>query len=316
MPDILRVERRARVTAPALDDARWRHAFADVNGVRLHYVEAAAAGPLVVLLHGFPEFWYAWRRQILPLAAAGFRVVALDMRGYNLSGKPRAVSAYAVRTLVEDLHALILSLGSARAHLVGHDWGAGVAWAFAMRHPEALARLAILNGPHPINLMKGLLNPLQLARSWYMFFFQLPRWPEYVARRNGYAVLLEPFRRLPARARWEPYEYEAYVEAFEQPGALRAMINYYRAMFRPGGAVSLRPIDAEVLILWGEQDAYLGRALARPNAHWVRRARVEYFPGAGHFIQHEAPELVNDQLIRFLSSEDHGASVANPPPLA
>src|SRR4051812_20833869 len=129
--DTLPGERRADVDAPALDDARWRHAYADVNGVRLHYVEAGA-GPLVLLLHGFPEFWYAWRRQILPLAAAGLRVVAPDLRGFNLSGKPEGVAAYRVKTLVADLHALILSLDSARASVVGHDWGAGVAWAFAM----------------------------------------------------------------------------------------------------------------------------------------------------------------------------------------
>lgn len=304
MVDTLPSERRVDVDAPALDDARWRHAFADVNGVRLHYVEAGT-GPLVLLLHGFPEFWYAWRRQILPLAAAGFRVVAPDMRGFNLSDKPEGVAAYGVKALVADLHALILSLESNRASIVGHDWGAGVAWAFAMRHPEALERLAILNGPHPIELMKGLLSPRQLARSWYMFFFQLPWLPEYLAQRNGHALLLEPFRRLPAKAHWGQYQEEAYQEAFEQPGALRAMIHYYRAMFRPGSAVSLRPIGSEVLILWGEQDAYLGRLLAKPSARWVPRARVEYLPEAGHFIQHEEPERVNERLIQFLTSEYH-----------
>jgi pimeloyl-ACP methyl ester carboxylesterase len=299
-----------RHSALALDDARWRHAFSDVNGVHLHYVEAGA-GPLVVLLHGFPEFWYAWRRQILPLAAAGFRVVAPDLRGFNLSGKPEAVAAYGLRTLVKDLHALIVSFGAARTSIVGHDWGAAVAWAFAMRHPEALERLAILNGPHPGSLLKGLRSPRQLVRSWYMFFFQLPWLPEYAARRNGHALLLEPFRRLPAAARWDKAEEEAYQKAFEQPGALRAMINYYRAMFRAGSAVRLKPIDSEVLISWGERDAYLGRSLAQPSAHWVPRARVEYLPEAGHFIQHEEPDLVNERLIDFLATKYRRANAEN-----
>jgi epoxide hydrolase 4 len=286
--------------APAPDDARWQHGFVELNGIRLHYVEAGA-GPLVVLLHGFPEFWYAWRRQILPLAAAGFRVVAPDLRGYNLSDKPRGVRAFGLRSVVDDLHGLIVRLGAARASVVGHDICAGVAWAFAMRYPEVLVRLGALNGPHPVNMFKGLFHPLQLSRSWYMFFFQMPWLPEYAAGRRNHALLLEPFERLSRASRWAPYEYEAYRRAFAQPGALQAMINYYRAMFRPTGAVTLKPIHAEVLVLWGEQDAYLRRELAQPSGRWVPRARVEYFPQSGHFIQHELPEAVNARLIQFLN---------------
>ncbi|MEO8181361.1 MAG: alpha/beta hydrolase [Deltaproteobacteria bacterium] len=286
--------------APAMDDPRWQHGFAEVNGVRLHYVEAGA-GPLVLLLHGFPEFWYTWRRQILPLAAAGFRVVAPDLRGYNSSDKPRGIGAYRLRTVVDDVYALMTSLGATRANVVGHDWGAGIAWAFAMRHPGALIRLGILNGPHPVQMMRALRNPLQLLKSWYMFFFQLPWLPEYVARRNNYALLFEPFESLPAGARWTLYEHEAYRKAFEQPGALHAMINYYRAMFRPSGVVRLKPVDTEALVLWGAQDPYLGRGLAQPGVRWAPRARVEYFPDAGHFIQHERPEAVNERLIQFLN---------------
>jgi pimeloyl-ACP methyl ester carboxylesterase len=286
--------------APAENDPRWQHHFAKVNGVRLHYV-AAGSGPLVLLLHGFPEFWYGWRRQILALAAAGFRVVAPDLRGYNLSDKPRGVAAYAMRTLVSDVQKLIAHLGCSEASLIGHDWGAGIAWAFAMRHPSAVTRLGILNGPHPLSMLLGLPRPSQLLKSWYMFFFQLPRLPERMARRNGYAILLEPYERLPPSARFTSAEKLAYRRAFGQPGALTAMIDYYRALFRPRGAVPLATIEAEVLVLWGEQDAYLGRALARPSPRWVPRARVEYYSGVGHFIQHEAPGQVNARLIRFLN---------------
>jgi epoxide hydrolase 4 len=299
---------------PPEDDPGWQHRFADLGSVRLHYVEAGPPGtnatgtnttgtntaPLVVLLHGFPEFWYAWRRQILPLAAAGFRVVALDLRGYNLSDKPRGIASYGMRVVVDDVLELIRQLGAPRASLVGHDFGAGVAWAFAMRHPDALERLIVLNGPHPVRMARGLCNPRQLLRSWYMFLFQLPWLPEYLARRNDHALLFAPFAALPSAAQLTPEERQAYRSALEQPGALTAMINYYRAMFRPSGAVRLRRIDAPVLVLWGDQDAYLGRALAPPGARWASRAQLEYFPGVGHFIQHEAPERVTERLIEFL----------------
>jgi pimeloyl-ACP methyl ester carboxylesterase len=278
---------------------RWRHGSVEVNGVRLHYVEAGA-GPLVVLLHGFPEFWYGWRHQIPALAAAGLRVVAPDLRGYNLSDKPRGVGAYAVVHLVADVAALIEALGAERAHVVGHDWGAGIAWALAMRHPRLVARLAVLNGPHPQRLLRGLASPRQLARSWYMFFFQLPRAPEYVLARAGYALLLQPFAQLPPSARFSERDLAEYRAAFAQPGAITAMVNYYRAMLRPGAAPRLSAVDAEVLVLWGDADPYLGSELAHPPPRWVPRARVEHFPGVGHFIQHERPDVVNARLIDFL----------------
>jgi pimeloyl-ACP methyl ester carboxylesterase len=292
-----------RTRAPGLDDPRWQHRCVDLNGVRLHYVEAGQ-GPLVVLLHGFPEFWYAWRQQIQQLAAAGFRVFAPDLRGFNFSGKPPGVSAYGLRAVVDDVHALIQSAGVARASLVGHDIGAGVAWGLAMRHPTALERLVIVNGPHPARMLLGLLNPRQLLRSWYIFFLQLPWLPEVVARARDHALLLEPFERIPAAARWSREEYDAYRRAFEQPGALHAMINYYRAMARPTAAVRLQRIEAPVLVLWGDRDPYLGRSLAEPSKKWVPRAQVEYLAGVGHFVQHEQPELLNRRIVEFLNQAE------------
>jgi pimeloyl-ACP methyl ester carboxylesterase len=289
----------ARVLAPGLEDDRWSHRFADLNGVRLHFVEAGA-GPLVVLLHGFPEFWYAWRRQILQLAAAGFRVFAPDLRGYNLSAKPRGVAAYGMRAVVADVHALIQHAGVARASVVGHDIGAGVAWALAMRHPAAVERLVIVNGPHPERMLRGMLNPRQLIRSWYIFFLQLPWLPEFVASRRHHALLLQPFDRIPEASRWSAEEYDAYRSAFDQPGALHAMINYYRAMLRPTALTRLQRIAAPVLVLWGDRDPYLGRSLAQPSRRWVPRARVEYLTGVGHFVQHEQPETLNQRVVAFL----------------
>src|SRR4029453_11928318 len=151
--------------------------FAEVGEVGLHYVEAGE-GPLVVLLHGFPEFWFSWRLQIAPLAAAGFRVVAPDLRGYNLSSRPAGVEAYGADRLAADIRGLIRELGSESALLVGHDWGGTVAWATAMNHPEVVDRLATLNAAHPRRLQQGLRNPRQLLRSSYFFSFQLPGLPE------------------------------------------------------------------------------------------------------------------------------------------
>ena len=162
-----------------------RDGYADVGDVRLHYVEAGE-GPLVVLLHGFPEFWFGWRLQIAPLAAAGFRVVAPDMRGYNLSSRPDGVKAYGADKLAADIRGLIHERGAESALLVGHDWGGTVAWTLAMNHPEVVDRLAILDAAHPRKLNEGLRHPRQLLRSWYFFFFQLPWLPERIVRADDW----------------------------------------------------------------------------------------------------------------------------------
>ena len=176
----------------------WSHHQAIVNGVRLHYVEAGE-GPLVVLLHGFPEFWYAWRDQIPALAAAGYRVVAPDMRGYNLSEKPPGVTSYRLEHLTADVAALIRQLGAERATVVGHDWGGAVAWQLPVFHPEVVERLAVLNAPHPGALLRELRTLEQLRRSWYIAFFQLPWLPE-LALRAGDAALLRRMLRQDAGA--------------------------------------------------------------------------------------------------------------------
>ena len=206
-----------------------RDGYAEIGDVRLHYVEAGE-GPLVVLLHGFPEFWYGWRRQIQPLAAAGFRVVAPDMRGYNLSSRPHDVSAYDTGPLVDDIRGLIRERGAESAMLVGHDWGGTVAWDLAMFHPEVVDRLAILNAAHPRKLSQGLHHPDQLRKSWYFFFFALPELPESVVHANHWHF----FRHFlhDARPAYTPEEMDRYVEAWSQPGAATGMINYYRSSVR------------------------------------------------------------------------------------
>jgi pimeloyl-ACP methyl ester carboxylesterase len=280
-----------------------RHGRLDVGGVTLHYVEAGR-GPLVVLLHGFPEFWYSWRWQLPALAGAGFRVVAPDLRGYNESSKPRGVAAYAADLLARDVAQLIRGLGAERAVVVGHDWGGAVAWTFAMRCPELLQRLVILNVPHPARFLRALRTPRQLRKSWYMFFFQLPRLPEASVRRANFAMLRRTFRHDPVRpGAFSDDDIERYIAALARPGALTAAINYYRALFRQDPRrmrAGFRPIEAPVLVIWGMQDRYLGAELAEPDARWAPNARVERLPDASHWVQVDRPERVNALLLDFL----------------
>ncbi|MEF2276792.1 alpha/beta hydrolase [Deinococcus sp. YIM 134068] len=273
-----------------------------VNGVRLHYVEAGeASGPLVVLLHGFPEFWRAWEGQIGPLARAGFRVVVPDLRGYNLSEKPPGVDAYRVGNLQEDVAALIRALGHERAHVVGHDWGGIVAWALAIRQPEVVERLVVLNAPHPAAFRRVARKPAQWRRSWYIFFFQLPWLPERFLHRFGAWAL----RGTNPNA-YSGEDRRLYREAWDQPGAATAMINYYRAMGRAGGTQGggrSSQVRAPTLLLWGERDVALLPELADADGlePYVPDLRVVRFPRASHWVMRDEPVRVNNLLIGFLS---------------
>ncbi len=298
------------MTALSQESPQLVHRYADLGDVRLHYVEAGS-GPLVVLLHGFPEFWYSWRYQIPALAAAGFHAVAPDMRGFNWSDKPPGVHSYRVEVLARDVERLIRACGATHAAVVGHDWGAIVAWWFAMLYPERLTRLAILNVPHPAyTLEPGLMRAAgvapwrQLLRSWYVFFFQLPWLPELALSAGNFALVRRTLRRDPVhRGTLTEEDIERYVEALAQPGALTAAVNYYRALLRRnplGVRARLRRIEVPVLVIWGEQDRYLEAGLARPPRRWVSNARVERLPDASHWVQLDRPERVNALLLSFL----------------
>ena len=203
----------------------WFRRQAIVGGLRLHWVEAGA-GPLVLLLHGFPELWLAWRRQIPALSAAGFRVVAPDLRGYNLSAKPRGVSSYRMELLAGDVANLVRHLGYERTHLVGHDWGGAIAWCVPALHPGLVERLAILNAPHPILFRKRLATLAQAKRSSYVFFFQLPFFPERSLVRHRAGFLKMMLRRDPVTpGAFSPEEIEAYREAFLVPGVVTDAVN-------------------------------------------------------------------------------------------
>jgi pimeloyl-ACP methyl ester carboxylesterase len=292
------------VAGATLEGTHLVEGYAELADVRLHFVEAGE-GPLVVLLHGFPEFWFSWRFQIPALVAAGFRVVAPDMRGYNLSSKPRRARAYDTDLLAADVCDLIHERGAERAFVAGHDWGAAAAWITAMNHPEVVERLAILNVPHPRRMLEGLRTPRQLAKSWYILFFQLPWLPELGARARGWWGWRRLFENEARPGAYTPRDIERYVEAWSQPGAPTAMINYYRAALRqtPRRAEArIRQVEAPTLVIWGQRDRHLGAELAEPErADVPNLERVVRLPEASHWVHQDEPERVSELLVEFFS---------------
>jgi pimeloyl-ACP methyl ester carboxylesterase len=271
------------------------------DGVRLHVVEAGPrTGPIVILLHGFPEFWRGWRHQIGPLTRAGFRVVVPDQRGYNLSDKPAGISAYYLERLGADVLALADSLGAAQFGLVGHDWGGIVAFWVAARHPDRIRRLAVLNAPHPDAVGPYLRrHPGQVVRSLYAAFFQLPGLPERVLSARDHAALAGALTASARPGTFPPAELARYREAWGRPGALTAMLNWYRALVRrprpPAGRITV-----PMVMIWGQLDTALSEGLARASLALCDDARVLWRPEATHWVQHESIASVNEALIGHL----------------
>lgn len=275
-----------------------------VNGVHLHYVEAGS-GPLVVLLHGFPEFWYSWRRQIPALAAAGFHVLAPDLRGYNLSDKPAGIASYQLEILAEDVQKLIDHAGAERAVIVGHDWGGVIAYHLAIRRPQTVEKLIVLNAPHPGAFRRELRTLDQLLKSWYIFFFQVPWLPERWLRAGGYPWLKRILRRDPVQPEaFSPADIAEYQRALARLGALTAALNYYRAALRWPAyrrQEAIPRIQAPTLLIWGEKDPHLSLRLTQGLEPWLPQLRIERIGDAGHWVQNEVPVLVNRLMIDFLS---------------
>ena len=279
----------------------WRPGRRQVNGLSLHVVEAGPeTGPLLVLLHGFPEFWWAWRHQITPLAEAGFHVVVPDLRGYNLSDAPRGIATYHLELLVADVLALADSFGADRFDLVGHDWGGVIAWATAARHPGRIGRLVILDAPNPDLLGRALRHPTQALRSSYAALFQLPLLPEAMLRPLGFAGLRAMMRGSARPDTFRPGDLDRYATAWGQPGRLSAMLNYYRALRRrrrPAEPARIRP---PTLVLWGERDAALERHVARDAVGLCDSGRLLVIPGTTHWLHLEEPERVTAEIGGFL----------------
>ena len=277
------------------------HRYVRANGARFHVVEAGR-GPLVLLLHGFPEFWYGWRAQI-PALSERFRVVAPDLRGYNLSEKP--TEGYDYRSLARDVAELIAALGKERALLVGHDWGGAIAWGAATFYPERVARLAILNAPHPGAYFRELRrNPRQVLKSWYIGLVQVPGLAEAVLGARHGAFVARMFRTSTVDpSAFSDADLAAYRRAATRPGALRAMLAYYRSLRRSlpeEQEVGERRVAAPTLVIWGMQDVALVPELTEGLERWAPDLHVERVLDSGHWVQHERPELVNRLLLDFL----------------
>lgn len=282
------------------------HRRLDVGEITMHVAEARPANhedaPLVVFMHGFPELWWSWRKQLIAFRDAGYWAVAPDMRGYNETDKPKAVSDYEVEKLAADIDGLVKALGRKKAIIVAHDWGAVVAWVVAERYPEMVERLAILNVPHALSMMRGFKNPKQLLKSWYIWLFQLPMIPERLMPLGDFKVVRDMFEDdgIPAD------DIEPYIDALKKPGATTAMMNYYRASIRR--VIARRPpkvakIECPVLVIWGDRDRALMKELADPPKRFVPNARVVHIPEATHWVQNVAPEKVNELLLEFTRAE-------------
>lgn len=284
------------------------HTFIHTNGLRLHVAQAGSKdGPLLILLHGFPDFWYGWQRQIPALVAAGYRLWIPDQRGYNLSDKPKGIWNYAIEHLVADIIGLLDAADQEKCLLVGHDWGAAVAWETALRHTGRVRRLAILNVPHPDVMRRFLLSDFsQMRKSWYIYFFQIPLLPEAMLRVDDWAPAIRMLQKSSGPDAFTDEDIEQYRQAWWRKDAMTSMINWYRAAFRgalrgpldPGG-VHLRPVSVPTLILWGVNDVALSVKMVKPSLELCRNGRLVLFEDVSHWPQRDKPESVNQHLLAF-----------------
>jgi pimeloyl-ACP methyl ester carboxylesterase len=305
----------------------WKHGSVSANAIKIHYV-TSGSGDLVLLLHGFPEFWYSWRHQI-PTLSRDFKVVAPDMRGYNESDKPAGVASYSTSLLVQDIKDLIGALGESKAIVVGHDWGGAVAWNLAMMAPEYVKELVILNCPHPLALIQSYqsINLRQLQKSWYVFFFQQPEAPERILSRDNFQFLkMMLLGSAVNKKAFSTEDLNMFVEAWSKPGALTASINYYRANMNPAHIMMMPKEQQDMIprrfpkvkcptfVIWGENDAALDRSLTLGMEKYVEGTyEINYIQNCGHWVQQEAPDEVNKYLLDFLKK---GKQIAHEKPTA
>lgn len=290
-------------------DLSVTHHFVQLPKLRMHYVEKGQ-GPLVVLLHGFPEMWWSWRYQLDALASAGFRVIAPDQRGYGETDKH---GPYDLDTLAQDICHLIEAVAGRQAvKIVGHDWGGAVAWHLASQRREFVERVAVLNCPHPAVMRKALLNRAsweQVKRSWYMFFFQLPFLPEYFLTKDDAAIMPRTLRASSVdRTHWTDDDVRPFQDAIQRPGAASAMLGWYRAAIRDGlrrpfSQPKYPPITCETTLIWGKGDPALDYDVLVPGTEaFAPKMKIVPIEGAGHFVQSERPDEVNSALVKFLST--------------
>ena len=279
------------------------HYFIKTNGIQLHSLRKGD-GKLMLMLHGFPEFWYSWRHQITEFSQ-DFHTVAVDLRGYNDSDKPAKLKAYAMSELIIDIKGVIEALGYPDCILVAHDWGGAIAWEFAYAYPQMVEKLIVMNMPHPAKFVVGLKTPQQLLKSWYVFAFQIPWFPEFFIQLNNYQAIADVFKNMAVdKNAFSEADLNAYRHAAAKPGALTAMINYYRCIFKSlflGNDLRWKILDIPTLAIWGEADTAFGKELTYGTEAYVKDWQIKYIPNCSHWVQQEQPGLVNSYMRNFLS---------------
>ena len=282
--------------------------FVETNGIKLHVVTAGPKdGNPILLLHGFPEFWHGWRHQIPALAQAGFRVIVPDQRGYNLSDVPKGVKAYALPQLGADIIGLLDHFEIEQVNLVGHDWGAVVAWGVALTYPQRVQRLGILNVPHPVVMIRFLTHsPRQMLKSWYVGYFQIPGLADWVIKQNNFAAGERALRSSSHPSTFLEEDIAHYKQAWSHSGGLTGMINWYRALarYRPPNPADIR-LHIPVLIQWGKQDDFLQYEMAEESLKLCDQGKLIVYENATHWIQHEKADEVNHHLIDFLGEREN-----------
>lgn len=280
--------------------------YVNTNGITLHLMTAGPEkGPLVLLLHGFPEFWYGWRHHIEPLAAAGYRVIVPDQRGYNLSDKPTGIENYTIDTLRDDIIGLIEQQEQEKAFLVGHDWGGAVAWHIASTRPEYVEKLIPINMPHPAAMPEVMKTyPVQAVLSSYILFFQLPWLPEKVICANRFQFIKQAFHLTSRNGTFSKEEIEKYDEAWRQPETVTSMLNWYRAL-RKGtySQINNQPVTVPVRIIWGRRDQFLSIELVKKSLQLCIDKKAALIDEATHWVTHEQPETVNGLIQRFIEEK-------------
>ncbi len=289
-------------------DARIRTEFVRSNGLTFEVDKCGAGDRLAICLHGFPEHSFSWRYQLPMLADMGFEAWAPNLRGYGKSSRPSAVSDYSLDKLVADVDGLMAASGHKDVVLIAHDWGAVIAWQFAMKKIRPLTHLVICNVPHPGAMREAMRNGVgQLRKSWYIFFFQIPWLPEFLLGRKQAQPVADLFYKSFVYKDMFPEEVrEVYRKNASQPGALNAMINYYRSLIRQSGKLASQPlqvIETPTLMIWGEQDVALTKESTYGTDRYVSDFRIRYLPGVSHWVQQEAPQTVNAMIQAFLKDE-------------
>jgi pimeloyl-ACP methyl ester carboxylesterase len=284
-----------------------RTAMVNANGLTFEVDQCGDGEKFALLLHGFPESKFSWRYQMPLLASLGYTAWAPNMRGYGKTSRPKGIPAYHIDNLVADAAALIDAAGAKETLLIAHDWGALIAWQFAIRKARPLSRLIIMNVPHPACMMRELRTWRQLRKSWYVFFFQLPWLPERISTAKGAEAIHRAFHDMAVdKSRFPVAVTDEYRKTALEPGAMTAMINYYRASFRAGeAAMNPQPgtVDTPTLMIWGEEDIALDKSTTIGTEQYVKNLTLRYLPGVSHWVQQEAPEKVNAMIEAWLKNE-------------